>query len=110
MIEFKKKPNEKGTGIFYGKFRDSLGFLVTPTTAEYSVFDENGLPINGLDHLEITGFTSSWEVVLTGDQLIVPAAGNKVFFTVFITYDSSKGNGLEGTEQGRFFINDLIGV
>ncbi len=111
--------NEEGDGKFSGEFRDTptpaqiaageLGSLVTPDSVFYSVVDKDGTAINGIDNTELTGFTTSWEVELCGDDLSLSEleTDNQIerYFFIKAIYGSC-----QDTNEAKFWIKNLKGI
>lgn len=111
--------NQEGSGTFSGEFRDKQtaeqmaaglpGDLIVPDQVFYSVVDKDGTAINEIDNTELIGFTSEWEVNLSGADLSLSAleTENTIerYFFIRAVYGSC-----QDTNEAKFWIKNLKGV
>jgi len=104
-------PNEKGTLTARGNFTDSTKKLVTPNSAIWSLTDKDGNFINERQDIPIVGFSTSYLVTMTKNDLAVPDASDlKRYFLITYNYDSDEGSDLQENEEIEFSIKNLKSV
>lgn len=70
--------------------RDTANAVVTPLTAKWSLYDEDGLIVNGRENVAITPATEM-SIVLSGDDLPYELSNNQLTVLIETTYSSSYG-------------------
>jgi hypothetical protein len=103
-------PDEGSTFIISVDFQDSDGSAVIPNSATWSMLDVNGEAVNGRLDVPITPLASSYDIVLTCDDLLIGAQGATRIIFIKADYDSSAGSGLCLKGEVSFTINNLVGV
>ena len=101
--------NEEGDGTFRGEFRDKDGVLFTPDSLTYSLNDKDGNIINGLDGIAVLGFSTSYEINLSGDDLSIPEVTTAKIVPRYLLIVAGYGTKQE-TEECVFYLNNLVGI
>ena len=105
---------EKSTYVITCAFKDEDGQDVIPTSAVWTLTDEDGTVINGREDVAITSLAASVNIVLTGDDLEIDTGfagtAQRRTITVEAVYDSSLGTGLTLKAAAIFDIENLIAV
>ena len=105
---------ERSTYVITVAFKDEDGQDVIPTSAAWTLTDEDGTVINSRQDVAITPLAASSDIVLTGADLAVDTgfagAAQERTFTVEAVYTSSLGSGLTLTAACRFNVENLIAV
>lgn len=107
------RATEEGTYILDFAFYDENDALVVPTAMAWTLTDVNGDAINGRTAVDINPLVSSGSIVLSGDDLALPAGSSsesKRYVTFVGTYTSSLGTDLPLTDDVEFVIDPLPGV
>jgi hypothetical protein len=102
-------PSEKGTAVVKGEFRNSIGDLVTPTSAVWTLKDVDRVTVNGKLNIAITPLATSFSVTLTKNDLVIVCNKRVRYFITDIIYDSDEGTGLTNSEELEFDIKNLKG-
>lgn len=105
---------EKSTYVVTCDFKDEDGQDVIPTSAVWTLTDEDGTPINSREDVAFPSLAASVDIVLTGDDLKIDTGfagtAQERTFTVEAVYDSSLGTGLTLKAAAKFNIENLIAV
>ena len=105
---------ERSTYVITIGFKDEDGQDVIPTSAAWTLTDEDGTVINSRQDETITPLAASVDVVLTGADLAVDTgfagAAQERTFTVEAVYTSSLGSGLTLKAACKFNVENLIAV
>ena len=105
---------ERSTYVITANFKDEDGQDVIPTSAAWTLTDEDGTVINSRDAVAISPLAASSQIVLTGADLAVDSGfagtAQERIFTIEAIYDSSLGTGLALTAEARFSVDNLIAV
>lgn len=107
------RATEEGTYILDFAFYDEDDALVVPTAMAWTLTDVNGGVINAREDVDINPLVSSGSIVLTGDDLALPAGSESEstrYVTFVGTYTSSLGSDLPLTDSVEFTIDPLPGV
>ena len=95
-------------------FTDDDGAAETPTSANWTLTDVDGNPINSRDEVNIGSLDTSVTVTLSGDDLAITAGETgtlygevKRRFIVQAVYDSTLGNNLPMVDSVEFKIRDI---
>jgi len=100
---------EESTFVVTVAFEDEDGNAVAPTSANWTLTDEDGTVINNREDVAISSPTSSEDIVLSGDDLAVTETGDAVrVLTVEALYNSALGTGLPLKAEGRFVVDNLV--
>ena len=100
---------EQGTAIITVTCADENGDAVNPDSLTWSLVDRSGNAINSRKDVSISSPTSSEDIVLSGDDLVVPDGYDSVKRWVVIegTYSSDAGSGLPLRDQCEFTVTNL---
>ena len=102
---------EKSTYVVTLAFKDEDNDPVTPASGTWTLTDEDGTVINSREDIEISGLSTSNDVVLSGDDLAVSSGfagvSEKRIFTFEGTYNSDLGVGLPLKDQLIFPVYNL---
>ena len=105
---------EKSTYVITVNFKDEDGQDVIPTSATWTLTDEDGTVINSRQGVVISSLAASVDVVLTCADLEIDTgfsgAAQERLFTVEAVYDSSLGTGLCLKAACKFNVENLIAV
>ena len=105
---------ERSTYVITVAFKDEDGQDVVPTSAVWTLTDEDGTVINSRQDVAISPLAASVDVVLTGADLAVDTGfagtAQERIFTVKAVYTSSLGSGLTLTGACKFNVENLIAV
>lgn len=105
---------ERSTYVITVAFKDEDGQDVVPTSAVWTLTDEDGTVINARQDVAISSLAASVDVVLSGADLAVDTgfagAAQERIFTVKSVYTSSLGAGLTLTGACKFNVENLIAV
>ena len=105
---------EKSTYVVNCAFKDEDGQDVIPTSAVWTLTDEDGTIINSREDVVIASLAASVNIVLTGDDLEIDTGfagtAQERTITVEAVYDSDLGTGLTLKAAARFNIENLIAV
>lgn len=102
---------EQSTYVVKITFYDEDGALVTPTAATWTLTDPAGNVVNERADIEISGLTSSVDVLLTGDDLALEGYDTYTrHFTLEATYNSTLGSDLPLKAVAIFEIEPLVAV
>lgn len=107
---------EQGTLIISGAFTDEDGAAVVPDadSISWTLSDPSGNIVAGCDGIAITPSASTFELVLSGDDLKLfanetgPKAERR--FLIEATYTSDAGSELPLKDVGYFFIHNFAAV
>jgi hypothetical protein len=103
--------NEESTYPVVVTFRDEAGALMVPSSATWTLTTRAGAVINERETVAIDTLASSVTIVLSGEDLSMPAgAGDLRSLTIEATYTSSLGTGLPFKEEIRFSVEELIAI
>lgn len=99
---------EESTYVVSITILDESGNEVTPNSMTWTLTDVLGTVINGRQNQPITPTASRVDIVLSGEDLSLPAgSGNTRILTIQGTYDSVLGTGLSLKDKAVFIIEDL---
>jgi len=105
---------ERSTYVITVAFKDEDGQYVIPTSAAWTLTDEDGTVINSRQDVAISSLAASVDVVLSGADLAVDTGfagtAQERTITVEAVYTSSLGSGLPLTAACRFNVENLIAV
>lgn len=105
---------EKSTYVVTCNFKDEDGQDVIPTSAVWTLTDEDGTVINSREDVAITPLAATVNIVLSGADLQVDTgfsgAAQERTITVEAVYDSTLGTGLTLKAACKFNIENLIAV
>ena len=105
---------ERSTYVITVAFNDEDGQDVVPTSATWTLTDEDGTVINARQDVVISSLAASVDVVLSGADLAVDTGfagtAQERTFTVEAVYTSSLGSGLTLTGACKFNVENLIAV
>jgi len=110
MTKLTEKATESSTYIITVAFKDADGTPVTPTTCLWTLSDTKGTVLNLRDRVSVTPTGTSYDFVLSGDDLLYAVGlskGTRVF-TVEGTYTSSYGAGLPYRSEVAFEILNTV--
>jgi hypothetical protein len=114
MTTLSVNAQEKSTYVITANFKDEAGQDVTPTSATWTLTDEDGTVINSRQAVAISPLAASVDIVLTGADLAVDTGfsgdAQERVFTIEAVYDSSLGTGLTLKAEARFNVDNLIAV
>lgn len=103
--------SERSTLIVDLSFRDSSNALVTPTSAKWSLYDENGGVINSRLDVTLTVSGGRAAITLTDNDLACGSAIVTRAIVVDALYNSAQyGNNLRLTQEFRFSISPIEGL
>jgi hypothetical protein len=105
-----EKAIERSTYVVLVSFYDTQGTAVTPTAANWTLTDRNGVVINGRSNVDLLDLATEMTIVLKGDDLQVLASGVTRILTVEAYYDSSLGMGLPIKDECRFEVQNLVRI
>lgn len=100
---------EGSTYAVTASFRDETGAAVAPDNGlAWTLTDVNGTVVNGREGVTITP-ASTVTIVLSGDDLAVPASAGEVtrLLAVEGTYESDLGSGLPIRDEVEFIVRGL---
>ena len=105
---------EESSGSILIRFRDRDDQPVQPTSATWTLTEEDGTVINSREDVIISSPATQEEILLSGDDLalsngFIGTAEAKIF-TVEAVYTSDLGSGLPLTEQCTFYVDALVAV
>jgi len=104
-------PTEESTLIITVSFLDEDENAITPKTGTWTLSDKRGTIINLREDVAISNLSTSINIVLSGDDLIITdSTGVARVLTLKITYDSSYGNDLSLNQEATFSLEDLVNV
>lgn len=105
---------EKSTYVITCAFQDENGQDVIPTSAAWTLTDEDGTVINSREDVAISTLAASVNVVLTGDDLEIDSGfagtAQERIFTIEAVYDSDLGTGLTLNAAAKFNVENLVAV
>jgi len=103
--------NERSTLAILVEFFDETGAAVTPTSASFSLVNEDGDIINSRNAVSVTPAAGSAVIVLTGADLALTAGENgKRKVLVQALYNSTNGTGLAIRKEYSFTVGNLVAV
>lgn len=110
--ELTLKATEEGTYVMNIVFRDEDDVNISPNSANWSLTDLKGNPVNSRTEVNISPIAAVVDVVLSAlDLELNPAyAGSERWFIVEYVYDSTLGNDLPAKTQAKFDIEGLVKV
>ena len=104
-IKLSTLAKEESTYIITAFFKDENNNNVIPKTILWSLSDINGNIINGKEDIIISEMNYSIDIVLYGDDLVLPDENDPWrLLLIKATYDSSLGNDLPLNSEARFKI------
>lgn len=108
-VRLSGKAVEQSTAVVTVTFSDSDGSLVVPMSATWTLYDQENVIVNSRDHVSIPVLATSVNIVLTGDDLLLPEpSSNKRRLLLEAIYNSSNyGNDLSLREEFEFKITNL---
>lgn len=112
MITISTEANEQGTAFITFDFTDENGDAKTPVSLKWTLTDSSGTVINSREQVAVVALASSVTITLSGNDLQIlstESAKRAVYRWIIVeaTYNSTLGNGLPATEEGRFLLNNL---
>lgn len=103
--------NEESTLVVLCEFLDEDGLAVTPTSASWTLTDEDGNVVNSRSAVALSPSVGSATVVMTGaDLAMTPGHNGKRKLLVEALYNSTRGTGLYLKKEYAFSITNLVGV
>lgn len=104
------KAVESSTYVITAAFFDEDDSAVTPTSATWTLTDDLGNVVNDREDVAISPLSASVDIVLTGDDLLLPASAGLIgrVLTVSALYNSALGTGLSLAAKIRFVVENLL--
>ena len=105
---------ERSAYVITAVFKDENGQDVIPTSAAWTLTDEDGTVINSRQDVAITPLAASSYIVLTGADLAIDAGftgdAQERTFTIEAVYDSDLGTGLTLNAACKFNVESLVAI
>jgi len=113
MIQISTVADEQSTLVLLITFKDEQGADAVPTSATWTLTDQDGIVINSREDVAISPIAATVKIVLTGTDLalaIHAASKYKRYVTISAIYDSSAGSGLALTQQIEFYVSSNVAI